>query len=51
MQLELLNEQGQAASKVDAPETVFVSMGDQRRRMHTGKLVTRKLQANDNCEH
>ena len=23
MQLELLNEQGQAASKVDAPETVF----------------------------
>ncbi|MES8964713.1 50S ribosomal protein L4, partial [Cutibacterium acnes] len=23
MQLELLNEQGQAASKVDAPDTVF----------------------------
>src|SRR3569623_3478464 len=23
MQLELLNEQGQAASKIDAPETVF----------------------------
>ena len=23
MQLELLNDQGQAASKVDAPETVF----------------------------
>jgi len=23
MQLELLNEQGQASSKVDAPETVF----------------------------
>ena len=23
MQLELLNEQGQAASKVDVPETVF----------------------------
>ena len=23
MQLELLNEQGQAASKYDAPETVF----------------------------
>jgi len=23
MQLELLNEQGQAAAKVDAPETVF----------------------------
>ena len=24
MQLELLNEQGQAASKIDAPETVLV---------------------------
>jgi len=29
----------------------LVSMGDPRRRMHTGKLVTRKLQANVNCEH
>ena len=29
----------------------WYSMEDLKRRMHTGKLVTRKLQANFNCEH
>ncbi len=28
MQLELLNDQGQASSKFDAPETVFLHLPD-----------------------